>query len=317
MALTIANIISEYGAYYIPGGQNEARLRTLALYGRETTKIARQVKTDETVYRLSSSEMDEVVQPFQKAWTPKGGVTFEPNPIPLEKFKVDLDVYPDDIENSWLGFLASESQSRTEWPLIRYIMEKHLIKRIDHDMEANEYYKGAKVAVTPGTAGAAGTTMNGLKTLLLTDKVNHMTMAALEASTIYDQIETAYESISEAYQNVPLLVCMSPKWKRAFLRDKRAAGFYQISNANEIDDSLDFTPGKVVGLPSMIGTDDIFITPVDNLIHPTKKGSNASTFKVEESKRCVSIMTDWWEGLGFGLLDAVWTNVAVPVEPEG
>lgn len=311
MALTITAIISEYGAYYVPGGQNEQRLKRLMLFGRETTKIATQVKTDATIYQMGNSALSQVVQPFQKGWTPKGDVTFTPNPIPLEKFKVDLDIYPDEIEESWLGFLASNNLSRKEWPLVRYIMEEHLVQRIDNDMESLEYYKGEKTAVVAGTAGATGTTMDGLKKTLITDKVNHLTMAALSASTIYDQVEEAYESISEAYQNAPMLVCMSPKWKRAFLKDKRAAGFYEITKPGEISDTLDFTPGKVCGLPSMIGTDDIFITPVSNLIHPTKKGGNANTFKVEESKRCVSIMTDWYEGLGFGINAAVWTNVVI------
>ena len=35
---------------------------------------------------------------------------------------------------------------------------------------------------------------------------------------------------------------------------------------------------------------------------------NKETFKVEESKRCVSVMTDWGEGVGFGINEVVWTN---------
>ena len=32
-------------------------------------------------------------------------------------------------------------------------------------------------------------------------------------------------------------------------------------------------------------------------------------FDIQESKRTVSILTDWWEGLGFGMNAAVWTNL--------
>jgi len=31
---------------------------------------------------------------------------------------------------------------------------------------------------------------------------------------------------------------------------------------------------------------------------------------VQESKRCVSFLTDWWKGVGFGISEIVWTNVA-------
>ena len=51
----------------------------------------------------------------------------------------------------------------------------------------------------------------------------------------------------------------------------------------------------------MTGTDDIFCTPQANLLHITPETDTKNNFKVEEAKRCVAIMGDWWEGLGFGI----------------
>jgi hypothetical protein len=316
MAIIATNIVQEYGAYYLNSGQNKSRLLQLLLFGRETTKIAREIKTDDTVYQLADSSITSLVQPFQKSWTPKGDIKFEPNKITLFKMKVDLDLYPDDIEDNWLGFLASENQSRKEWPLIRYIMEEHLIKKIEEDLELKEYYHGVRTEPTAGTAGATGTSMDGVKHLLQNNsKVNRLDMDTLEASIIYDQLVGAFEQVSEEYQHTSMLICMAPKWLRAFLKDKRAQGYYQITKPGDIDNTLDFSPAKVIGLPSMIGTDDLFITPKANLLHLTKKGKNSASFKVEESKRNVAIMTDWWEGFGFGLNEVVWTNVPEPQEP--
>ena len=318
MAINVADIISEYGAYYKNSGQNMSRLLRLIQFGRETTKIARQIKTDNTIFRLATSNITSLVQAFQKTWTPKGEVTFLPNPIELFNMKVDMDIYPDEIEDNWLGFLASESQSRIEWPLIRYIMENHIFKQIEEDLEMKLYYKGVRVEPTAGTAGNTENSMNGLQLHLQTNqKVNRLEMDPLEASTIYDQLEEAYEQIKEEYQNKPMLICLAPKWYRAFLIDKRSQGFFTRTGPNEIDNTLDFSPAKVHGLPSMINTDDLFITPNQNLLHLTKKGQNAANVRLEESKRCVSIMTDWWEGLGFALNEVVWTTVkSKEVEPE-
>lgn len=320
MGLIVSDIVAEYGAYYIKGGQNEARLKRLLLFGRETVKQATKVKTEDTVFRLAQSSVSSLVQSFQKTWTPKGDVTFTPNPIQLYNLKVDLDLYPDEIKNSWLAFLESNNLSRKEWPLIRYIMEVHLITRIDDDMERNEYYKGIYTAPTAGTAGLNGKSMNGVEYLLKNNAgVNRVALgAALDPSTIYDQMEEFYELVSEEYQNTRMIIGVAPKWKRAFLKDKRSLGYYDISSSKEINDSLDFSPARVVGLPSMIGSDDIWATPADNFLHVTRYGENASKFKVEEAKRCVSIMTDWWEGLGFGINEAVWTTVKGTVggEPE-
>jgi len=311
MAINKADIVSEYGAYYIAGGQNEQRLRRLLLFGRETTKLATEIKTDDTVYRLAKSSITSLVQSFQKSFTPKGDVTFTPNPIELFKMKVDMEVYPDDIEDNWLGFLASNSLTRKDWPLIRYILESHVYGKIAEDMELNEYYKGVYAAPASGVAGVSGTAMNGLKSILEKVGINRLTGTALDAATIYDQIEAAFEQIAEVYQNTEMVVAMSPKWARAFLKDKRSLGFYTIDGANKIDNRLDFAPAAVIGLPSMIGTDDIWITPKSNFLHITKKGENSSKVNIEESKRCVNIMTDWYEGLGFGIKELVWTNVAV------
>jgi hypothetical protein len=65
----------------------------------------------------------------------------------------------------------------------------------------------------------------------------------------------------------------------------------------------------VEGLPSMSGTTDIFATPKENMIHLTKKDINKNRFNIEESKRQVFLMTDWWEAVGFGINQAVWTNI--------
>lgn len=310
MSIETTDIVKEYGAYYIDGGQNKSRLMRQLLFGRETTKYARTIKTDDTVYRLAGSSMTSVVQGFQKAFTPKGELKFVPNPIQLYKLKVDFSVYPDDIEDNWLGFLADHSLSRKDWPLIRYIMEEHLYKQIDNDMELNEYYKGVYAKPTDGTPGLNGASMNGLKYLLGGANINRLTgIGPLDPGTIHDQVEAAVEQMKEEYQGQAITVGLSPKWARAFLKDKRSLGFYNITTPGEIDNKVDFSKATVQGIPSMIGTDDIWLTPQNNFLHITKKGENAGRVKVEEAKRCVDILTDWWEGLGFGFNELVYTTV--------
>jgi hypothetical protein len=47
------------------------------------------------------------VQPFQKAFTPIGTFKFKPNEFSLYKLKIDLQEYPDDLEATYLAFLAN------------------------------------------------------------------------------------------------------------------------------------------------------------------------------------------------------------------
>lgn len=309
--LTINAIITEYKAYYLNSGQNMSRLLNLLRFGMVTDKLCTPIMTDDTIYQLAQAKMKSLLQGWQKAWTPKGEIEFKPNQLQLYKMKVDLDVYPDEIEASWLGFLASNSLKRSEWPLIRYIMESYIFGQIMADLENHEMYKGVYVAPTAGTPSPDGTAMNGFRYMLKNTNVNRdTTIGALDKSIIYDQFESAFELVTEEYQNTDMVICAAPKWRRAFLKDKRAQDFYTITGPGQIDDTLDFAPARVVGLPSMIGTDDWFITPKANLLTLSKKGENMNKIDVQESKRCVSFLTDFWKGVGFGISEIVWTNVA-------
>lgn len=316
MAITITDIVSEYGAYYKAGSQNEKNILTQLTQGLVTPSHCTSVKTDDTVFQLTRAILKSLVQPFQKTFTQKGGVEFKPNEIRLFKLKIDDEVYPDEIEATWLGFLADNNVDRKSWPLVKWLIEKYYIPQINHDMEVNEYFNGVYSAPVSGTAGADGTSMNGIK-YLLKNGIDSGSIPAsnvlssigpLDPSTIFDQIEEAIIKVGEVYRGVPMEVCVSPNNLLYYLRDKRAQGFYQKTSDSQIDTNIDFTLNKVVSLPGMVDFDYFFFTPKANFLHLTKKSINKNTFKLEEAKRAVATMADWHEGLGFGMDQIVWTN---------
>jgi hypothetical protein len=180
-------------------------------------------------------------------------------------------------------------------------------------MELNEYYKGVYAAPAAGVAGVDGTGMDGLKKILQAgvdnDTINTIPMAALHVDTIFDQVEAFTDKITEVYQGIPMDVCMSQHWVKKYLQDKRSQGFYQNKSDKDVNTDIDFTPQSVKGLASMVGTDDIFCTPTENFLHISPETITKNSFKVEESKRSVCVLGDWSEGLGFGINQAVWTNI--------
>jgi len=313
MAITKTSIVTEYGSYYIDAGQNKKRLLSLLTQGREFEKYTTPVKTNDTQYRLGNVAFQSLVQPFQKTFTQKGGVEFTPNEIRVFNIKVDDEFYPDELKANWLGFLTAHKVSRKEWPLVKWLFEVYYKEQIDRDMELNEYYKGTYQAPVEGEAGADGTSMNGLKKLLQdgvdAGTINSVDIEPLNAATIFDQVELFTDKISEVYQGVEMNIFMSRHWYKKYMQDKRAQGFYQKSSDKEIDDGIDFTPQHVKPLACMTGTSDIWCTPKENLLHITPETLTKNNFRVEEAKRCVAVMADWWEGLGFGINQAIWTNI--------
>lgn len=309
--MNVTEIVAAFGAYYENSGQNTKRILKLLTQGAETPKYMTPIMTDDTVFKLSQAVMKSIVQPFRKGWHPKNALSFTPNELKLFKLKVDEDITPDDLEATWLGFLASQSVNRKDWPLVKYAIENMYIPQIHQDMELNAYFYG--VAKAEGDSLAAGDSMDGLHVQLQrgVDKgsINLIEgIGKLDKATIFDQVEAFDDGIKGVYQNVPMLIFVSPESKKAYLRDKRAQGFYDMKSDKDINSDIDFSPRKIVGLPSMNGYDHMFATPQANILHLMKKSANKTNIKVEESKREVSLLCDWWEGVGFGLDAAVWTT---------
>lgn len=313
MAITTTDIVQEYGAYYIDAGQNKKRILSLLSQGREIVNFSTPIKTDDTIFRLANATFRSLVQPFQKAFTQKGGVDIVPNEIRQYRFKIDDEFMPDELYATWLGFLAAPNVNRKDWPFVKWLIEVYYKAQIDQDMELNEYYKGVYAAPEAGTPGADGTGMVGVQKLLQiglnAGTINNVPMDALAANTIFDQVEAFTDNISEVYQGIKMNVFMSRKWFKKYMQDKRAQGFYQKQSDSDITSGIDFTPLDVTPLASMVGTNDIFCTPKVNFLHISPATFTKNSFKIEESKRAVAVMGDWSEGLGFGINQAVWTNI--------
>ena len=313
MSITTTSIVQEYGAFYIDAGQNKKRILNMLSQGREITDFATPIKTDDTIFRLANATFRTLVQPFQKTFTQKGGVEIVPNEIRQYRFKIDDEFMPDELYATWLGFLTQKSVDRKDWPFVKWLIEVYYARQIDQDMELNEYYKGIYAAPVAGTAGADGTGMNGLKKQIQAGvdalKINSVNLGALDKTTIFDQVESFTDSIAEVYQGIKMNVFMSRYWYKKYMQDKRAQGFYQRTSDKDIDGKIDFTPLDVKPLACMVGTSDIFCTPVENFIHISPATLTKNQFKLEEAKRAVAVMADWSEGLGFGINEAVWTNI--------
>jgi hypothetical protein len=303
MSVDNSAIVTAFGAYYMNEGQNMARLRSAIREKSVTPSFATPKITENDLYRSANADLSEIVQGFQTAWTPKGILTFTPNEIPLRNIKIDKEIFPDKLKESWLGFLTSVNENeRKAWPIERYLSEEHIAKRIPHDLETKAYFKGSYVAPTPGTATSASEVMDGIKTIITAGLLGNMHTVtltdAITASNAFDRVEEFVDGLSELTdKGVQVTVKMPKKILKWYLRDKRNTHGQDV-NYDGDSITVDFTDVQLVGLPSMAGENMIWATPKDNFIYLRKrKGMNNP--KVEESKRQLFFMTDWWEAIGF------------------
>jgi hypothetical protein len=318
MGIVVTDIKLEYGAYYLKSQQNINRLIKQLRIKTETDTAGEMIMTDETVYQASEALIGELLQPFQKTFTPKGDLTFKPAPIYMKEMKADLDLYPDDVEGSWLNFLASDTVTdRKNWPLIRWMLEQHVIPKISEDWEKEVVYKGVFVAPTTGVPGPASTSINGLKKIIndwiVAGRITPIATGApnVNPSLWVGQVEDFVEAINNAYYGVPMELNMSYVLFNRFVKGMRAL------YAN----NTDFTGIDKMGLMikdnpfitvkprhSMLGSDKIWMTPKANLKILQKRTMGIDNVNVESQKRVVNIMMDFWKGMGFLIPEIVFTN---------
>jgi len=325
MAIEVAQVVAQFGAYYKPGSDNQKNLRSMLYKPSETAKYFSTRPTEDTIWRGNLSSLNRVVQPFQKAYTPIGTTTFVPNLFPLFKLKVDLLETPDDLEPSYLGFLTNvEEVERAKWPFVRWWMDQHVHTRMEEDFETAEYFKGVYAAPVAGIAGDAGTSMDGLRKVIrgyntagrtnLGNGAIAMGAPAASDADFCTQIEEWFAQIPSQFRDKIDFIFMSKDNRYKYRRGKRAKygkefNFVTDQGVSGLVILEDFPQVSIVGLESHQGSDLIWCSVPLNRIRPQKKASLANSMLVKEfSPRVVSAYTDFWEALNFEVPEFVFHN---------
>ncbi len=322
MSIAVSDVVTDFGAFYKPGSDNQKNLRNMIYKAGETAQFFQPRPTDDTIYRGTFASLDRIVQPFQKAYTPISTITFKPNQFSLFKLKIDLQETPDDLEATYLGFLAAMDEiERAKWPFVRWWMENHIMPRKEEDLEVNEHFTGVYAAPTPTVAGAAATGMNGLRKVIrdyngdgrlnLGNGPIAMGAVAGDAADFCTQVEEMVDAIPSLFRKKLDYLFMSTDLELKYRRGKREKykGHVNFVETKELYTIEDHPSVRVKGLESHQGSDLIWTSIPANRIQPKKKAALKDTMLVKEfSPRTVSAYTDWWEALNFEVPEFVFCN---------
>lgn len=314
--LNVTDIVSEFGKYYIDGGQNLSRVLKLLKVKSTTPTHAKPIITNDTLYRFANTSFGEVVQQFQEKFTHKGVAEFIPNEIQLRQWKIDYSFYPDKITESWMGFLSDvDENDRSKWPITRYIMEEYLIPQIPNDLELKAYGKGVYEAPVDGVAGSAEKVMDGLVEIVRKGLANSKAPMVNLVSTLtpskdngVEFMESLVESINPDYlDEFKIKVFCDPKYTKFYQKNYRDlwknAPSYTEKGAIEVDFHANV---ELVALPSLRGTDHIIITPEENFVNVRRKNGMNKPLMGLKDLRQVQTSIDGWDALGFGYNQLVW-----------
>ena len=314
MSLQIADVVAQFGSYYMNNGQNLARLYQLLRSTTNTESMFTPINTDDTLWRAAKTLFTRVVQPFQKAFTPLASVTFVPVAIQQFKIKVDAQEYPDDLEATWLGFLDGPEIDRKAWPFVRWYCEVYLIPQIKQDIEMNEIFQGVFVAPTNGVPGPAGTSLNGLKKTINdhvgAGRITPITTGAFDTTnpeSVVEQMEAFADGIHKDYWSIPMMLGCSESIARAFLRGQERK-YGKNTGGGALGLTINNTNITLQALTSHRNTQKIWCTPKGNAVQLRKKMQNQTAIQVESIDRLLKFFTDFWMGIGFIIPEIVFTN---------
>jgi hypothetical protein len=299
-AITITDIIAEYGNYYKKGSQAVKDIRVKLMQPSVTEDFFGTRTTTDTRIQLANASITRVLQAYQSAFTPISTTKFTPQIINLDHFKIDAKILPHDLMESWLGFLADNAQTPKDTPLVKYWLENLVIPQSKEDLEQLEIFWGVKAAPVPNTPAAPGTSMNGIKEKLKQAGVNVVTMGTVptDAVEFVSYVEDFFANIPELGRKFMKKIAMNTNLELRFKQGMRLKYNMHYAQATDTATLIDF-PVKVVGLPSHDGHNVIWTTPEDNKIVGNKNPGNQTTFDIQPADREVKVLTDFHKGVGF------------------
>lgn len=317
MAITVSELKSEFGTYI---QTNMKTILKALMQPTETMKFMTTVASKNLEWRAAQAAINDVVQGFQKQWTAKGTATFTPISIPQRRHKVDMEFYPDDVFESWLGFLTDEAVDRKQWPITRYIIDQLLIPKVNDNRELQLIGKGDYEAPVDGVAQATGKSMDGFATILEdkktagTSNINFFDggdVGAPTSSNIVDFIDAFVDFIDYLYQGIQMPILTSPAWERAYRRKYRDLYGANTDFDGNTGVALE-SNNRLIGVPSLSGKNVFMVTPKNNFFRLLNSNEGASNIFVESIDRKVKVFADWHESVGFGVEEAIFAYV-----PEG
>lgn len=312
-AITLAALLSDYGAFYQKGSQNERNLLAKLYKDAEFDSLFTYTPTTDTIIRNVKVTSNPVLQAFQKQFTPAGGIGFLPQPIDLYQIKADDEIYPDELEKSYIGFLAGNGLNRKDWPIVRYWVEELMLKQFIEDIDDNAY-SAVLVAPTAGTAGAPSGSMNGFKKIIqnhvaASTGINVVNTGALDADNVdfVTQIEEFVEGGIAAHirKKLPITVAISDvnatKFKNG-MREKYNMNYPQA----ELMSHINYPNITVKGFTSMVGSSKIFASTKANMVLAVKRPSEMA--ELYQDVRLIKATHDHWRGYGIADPRYFWTN---------
>lgn len=305
MAVTIAETATALNIYSV---KYDKQIHQTMRQGLVTESYMTPVMTDHT-YAAANINVSDVVQAYQCDFTPKGDTTLDSVENQVQDLKVDIQFSCDDLKqfrDSWMVEWYELGKSLKEWSFPRYFYEKVIIPKIEENLELQVAYKGS---FTPPVAGTPGVTVNSadgygtkIAAAIADGKLTPIVTGALSGTTMVEHVETFHDGLPEIYQNAGGYIFMSPANARSYYRNWRSTFGYAAGNENNknLELKIDYSNKKIVGLPSMAGSNRFIYAVPGNMIWGRRRNhASLPVIRWQEQDRMLKGLAEFSRLYGF------------------
>lgn len=310
MAVNLDQLKTEMGAY---ARTNSKEIRTMVYQKSVSAGYMKTVTSVKGKFPAMHSVTGRLIQGFTTTWNSLGETKFKVNELTNHRQKVNYELIPDDVENSWINHLFESGKKPAEQSISKYIFEQEIPPKLLADRE----YLLCRGSYNGGALGTFGNSMNGIATRITegiadgaASPMYQVGITSPTASNIVAQIETFELNLPEQAKPFLTKIYMSQAWVEKYRLDMR----------NKFGTNTDYAKAdgmlspvglrEIVGLPGLNGTNIIFSTPDTNFLRLVDLDNDPIVRDIQVQDYKVKIFMDWWESPAF------WTNqlvfVAVP-----
>lgn len=275
----------------------------------------------------ASAIMGEVSQQFTNRWTPKGTTKFTPLEIKYRRHKINVEIDPTEVIDSWLIDLYNQGKAPDQQPLVLYIITNHILPKVTEDITFSMIGKGkyekVEGAKTGDEGSAAVKSMDGYETILVEGKSagakfnyykNAQNVLELSGQELLDYVDKFTKAISPLFaKNLPVYC------SREFLEAYKKADYdvYGKYTGTEVGNQVRFSKFTLIALESMYNSPILFATPKENFIQLVDLAKADSCINdIQKSDYVIKIFGEYSLSVGFAIAEAVFASVPAGYVPS-
>lgn len=259
--------------------------------------------SDETT--VTSSEIDEVTQPYQGVFTAKGNVEFFPRKFKVRDIKINYKI--DDankVRKSHVSWLADQNLHLKDWPLVRYIYNELLFNKARQENEYIYVWDGLYVAPTAGTAGAAKNNVDGFGTVLAAlqtaGEVIPIPIGEITKDNAEAKIREFCDKLPEPFKSMPGEIMVSSQ-VFGWYHDNYVTTYGTNANFDGFVTQILGRNKTIRPVKAMKSANGIWMTPSWNRKKVMDKTNDFNNLNNEKSHYNVEISCDW--SRAYGVID--------------